>query len=342
MGYVLGLDGGGTKTDLLLFTTDGRLMAHVRGGSTNHEHFRGGFEEMFPVLDGMIHRALQQAGIAMGDIAAGVFGMAGIDIPSQKERMERHLKEMGLTQVLAVNDAFLGIKAGCEKGYGVCCVHGTGNAFAGIDPNGRWLQVGGTGFCIGDLPGAGGMAREILYAIYGQFYAMMPPTSMSEKLFQRLGITDPGQLVEALYAQYYTGKLQPKDVIEILYQSVEEGDPAAAEVLDRIADRLARSLAGCIANLDFGQEVDIVLIGSANLKGKAHLLTERYRQMTQRYTGKRCRTIPLHLPPAAGAVLWALEKVHGAVSPELRNRVIAELTNPSLSNLCISYNHNPA
>ena len=328
MGYVLGADGGGTKTDIFIFHTDGTLVASARGGAANHEVYPGGFSEMTPVFDALCERALRAAGLRAQDVCASVFGLAGLDIPSQKTRMEAHLISRGFHAPFVINDAFLGIKAMCPNGAGVGFVNGTGNSFGGIDLEGNWLQVGGTGLAVGDLSGARGMAEAVLQAVYGAFYCMQPATAMADKFLRLVGAKDESELVERIYQRYFFGDIQPKEIIAILYDSAEEGDAAALALLDTLAERLARSLGGLIGRLSFGDTVDIVLIGSANLKGKAHLLTQRVRERTQALTGKACRMLPLALPPAVGAVLWAIEQVDGAVGPQVRARVLAALSEP--------------
>ena len=325
MAYVLGVDGGGTKTDVFLFRTDGKLVASAHGGAANHEAYPGGFEEMTPVFDALCDQALCAAGVRAQDVRASVFGLAGIDIPSQKARMERHLCARGFDAPFVINDAFLGIKAMCPDGVGVGFVNGTGNSFGGIDRQGNWLQVGGTGLAVGDLSGARGMADAVLKAVYGSFYCMQPATIMADKLLRLIGAKDEGELVERIYQRYFFGDIQPKEIIAILYDAAQEGDAAALALLDTLAERLARSLGGLIGRLSFADTVDIVLIGSANLKGKAYLLTQRVLERTQALTGKACRMRPLDLPPAAGAVLWALERADGPVSGPVRERVLASL-----------------
>lgn len=46
MKYVLGVDGGGTKTHAVLFDGDGNLVDMVEWGPTNHESLREGFVEL--------------------------------------------------------------------------------------------------------------------------------------------------------------------------------------------------------------------------------------------------------------------------------------------------------
>ena len=325
MEYILGLDGGGTKTDCYIFTGDGRLVAHVNGGATNHEQYEGGFDEMTPVFDRIVGDALAQASIRPEDLAASVFGMAGIDVPSQKTRMEDYLAAHGLKNSLVVNDSFLGIKAGCPKGYGISFVNGTGNSVGGVDKKGNQLQVGGTGEYFGDLNGASGMSGAVVCAVYSMFYRCGPATSMAEKFFRLLGIDAPEQFTEAIYEAVFTGKVSHKDIHnEVLYVAANEGDTVALDLLRAFGSQFALSIGGCINHLCFDDCVDVVLIGSASLKARSPVMLDTCREKTEALTGKKINMIPLENPPAAGALIWAAQLAFGdARAEKLREQIIA-------------------
>lgn len=313
MEYILGLDGGGTKTDCYIFTKDGELAAFASGGATNHEKYDGGFDEMTPVFDAIVGEAMAKLSIGPADIAASVYGMAGIDVPSQKIRMEDYLAKKGFKNALVVNDSFLGVKAGCTKGYGISFVNGTGNSVGGVDRDGKQLQVGGTGEFFGDLNGATGMSGAVICAVYSMFYRCGEKTSMAEKFFALLGIESPEQFTEAIYDQYFAGTLTNKDIHnEVLYKAANEGDTVALSLLKSFGDQFALSIGGCINNLNFGEEVEVVLIGSASLKALSPVMMDHCRERIEALTGKKITMLPLSNPPAAGALIWAAELAFGS------------------------------
>ena len=325
MEYILGLDGGGTKTDCYIFTRDGELAAYANGGATNHEKYDGGFDEMTPVFDEIVGGALSQLSIRPADLAASVYGMAGIDVPSQKTRMENYLAAKGFKNAIVVNDSFLGIKAGCPKGYGISFVNGTGNSVGGVDKDGKQLQVGGTGEYFGDLNGASGMSGAVVCAVYSMFYRCGPATSMAEKFFRLLGISAPEQFTEAIYDAVFTEKVSHKDIHnEVLYVAANEGDAVALDLLRAFGTQFAQSIGGCINNLRFDDCVDVVLIGSASLKARSPVMLDTCREKTEALTGKKINMIPLQNPPAAGALIWAAQLAFGdAQTDKIRDKIIA-------------------
>ncbi len=325
--YVLGVDGGGTKTDAYIFDTEGNLVSKYTGGATNHEQYEGGFEEMKPVFADIVGNAAKLAGISISDISGTVCGLSGIDVPYQKTRMDAYMDVLGFENYRIINDSFLGVKAACPRGYGISFVNGTGNSVGGIDRTGRWLQVGGTGLDFGDLNGASGMTGKVILAVFSQFYRCGKATSMSEKFFKLLGIDDPEHFAEAVYDKVYTGQISNKDIHnDVLYAAVEEGDEVAIEVVKACAHQFALGIAGCIRNLEFDDAVDVVLIGSASLKAKSPLLIASLKEYVSELSGKEINTIPLAVPPACGAVLWALELAGVEITSGLREKVTAEIS----------------
>lgn len=327
--YVMGLDGGGTKTDVFIFDTAGALISKASGGPTNHEAYDGGFDEMTPVFDGIVYEALGGCGLAPGDIASSVFGMAGIDVPSQKARMEAYVEKLGFAAPMVFNDSFLGIKAACPAGFGISFVNGTGNSVGGIDRAGHWLQVGGTGEAFGDIGGAPGMTREVICAVYSSFYRCGEQTSMADKFLELLGITDKALFTEAIYDQLYTEKVTHRDVHnQVLYAAAAEGDGVALGLLRHFGHEFGRSIAGCALGLDFASEseIEVALIGSASLKAKLPIMLEECSAEAERLTGKHISLIPLAVPPALGAVLWALENACGKpVCADVREKIAAAI-----------------
>lgn len=308
---VLGVDGGGTKTEYMLFDTKGNLIDCMRGGATNHECLAGGMAELEVLLNETILLFLGRNGLSPADLAASVFGMAGADVPKQRSALSAVLSRMGFGNFLVVNDAFLGVKAGIRQGCGICAVNGTGNTVAGIDRTGRILQVAGCGWVSGADGGAAAIALQALRSVYEEHFCLGPRTMMTPGVMRLLRIEDPENFIEALYDRYYTGDIAPKEILDVLFDCGNAGDKAATDILRRVGGQIARCIAGCSKRLNFGDELDVVLVGSVMLKASCPILLDELKAETAALAGKTVRFIPLDVPPAAGAVYWAMELALG-------------------------------
>ncbi|MCR2805153.1 N-acetylglucosamine kinase [Paenibacillus soyae] len=325
--YVIGVDGGNSKTDYYLFDLSGGLADHIRAGTCSHEQFQDGYASAYRVMNEQITLLLSRNGLSIKDAAAGAFGLAGADVPSQKAKLNEVVEQIGFTRYALDNDSFLGIKAGSERGYGICSINGSGVCTGGISPSGARLQIGGVGSEVsGDEGGGFYLGRRVIRAIYDGFYRLGPETVMTATVMELLGAPGKESFMESALEAMWARTLPYTELVTTLLKSAENGDAVAMGIVDHSARQLAYSTVGCLSHLDFADDepVDIVMAGSVWVKAASPVMRDRYKQIVSELTGRKCRFILLQEPPAAGAVLWALELAHGGgpLDAELRRKVI--------------------
>ncbi|NQX70051.1 N-acetylglucosamine kinase [Paenibacillus alba] len=310
--YIIGVDGGNSKTDYFLFDTQGNFIDHIHTSTCSHEQFKDAYVSTFRIMNEHIQHLLTRNQLSMADIAAGAFGLAGADIPSQKEQLCEVIERIGFTNYALDNDSFLGVKAGSAQGYGICSINGSGTVTGGISPSGKRLQVGGVGSELsGDEAGGFFLARKALRAVYDSLYRMGPETELKSPVMELLQVDRKELFMEFALDGMLKRSLPITKLVQILFASADQGDAVALAILDNTAKQLAYSTVGCMHNLDFGQNVDIILAGSVWVKAESPLLLQTYKDYVTRMTDHTCQFIILQVPPATGAVLWALELAHG-------------------------------
>jgi len=329
--HIIGVDGGNSKTDYFLFDLDGNFVDHINTGTCSHEQFADAYASTFRIMNENIQALLTRNQLTISDIAAGAFGLAGADIPTQKENLCRVMEDIGFKHYALDNDSFLGIKAGSEKGYGICSINGSGTVTGGISPSGKRLQVGGVGSELsGDEAGGFYLARKVLRAVYDAYYRMGPATAMTEPVMELLRIPSQEFFIDYALTGLLQRTLPTTRLVQILFACADHGDPAALDIIEHSSKQLACSTVGCMHNLDFNHEVDIILAGSVWVKAESPLLFAKYKQYIEQLTEHHCNYILLQVPPATGAVLWALEIAHGhPVDMDTRKKVIGRVENLS-------------
>lgn len=327
--YVIGVDGGGTKTHYALSDSNGKLMSFIQGGPGNHEVYPDGYKGVSKEIKGSIYKLLQQSRLKPKDIDYSIFGLAGVDTKRQQKELSKIICETGIRNFKVFNDAFLGIKAGSDKGYGVCSINGTGTCCVGIDKNGDWLQIGGTGWSFGDEAGGGYIGDVVIRKVYDSIYRCGQQTIMKEMLFEKLGIDEESDFVDAVYEKVYSNKIKIADLSKIAFYTANEGDEVALELLRHSGREMAKSVIGVIRRLNFyyEEEIDIVIAGSVNLKGENPALIRMFKQEVCYGVKNKVRFIALQVPPVAGAVLWATEELNKGKNPDIRKRVLREFKN---------------
>lgn len=324
--YIIGVDGGGTKTDYLLFTTEGEFVDAYKVGSRSHEILDGGFAEVEEKVLADLEYLLKKNSISASSIAAAAFGMAGIDTPVQLEQMNKILDKSFLKNYVAANDSVLGIKAGCPSGIGICCINGTGSVSTGIDEDGKILQVGGIGLATGDYAGGYIIATLAVGAVYDYYYRCGDATILVDKLMNLFGLSSHEEIYNFISSRFYTERSLDKEIITILFDAANAGDARSVEIVKDVAREQAKSVSGCIRNLNFSKVPEIVLAGSVWTKANCPLMVSYFKECITKYTGLQVDPFPLQVIPAVGAIIWATELALGhPVTPKQRESILKNM-----------------
>lgn len=308
--YVLGIDGGGTKTDLLLFDSFGNPIDDLRVGPTNHEVYDNGFEQVKVVIKKALSELLGRNHLSVSDIVSSVWGLAGLDSEAQISEARSILEAMGLKNMTLCNDSFLGIKAGTSRGVGICSINGTGTVVTGIDEKGKMIQVGGIGLASGDSAGGGFIAQNVIQIAYNELFRCGKHSSLTPFVMELFEIPSKEFFVERYIATYMAGdwheRKYDKDLIQALFKAADEGDIAATDFIIGMAHELGKSVVGCVLELAFEEEIEIILAGSIWTKVRNPLLLEAFTAFVSSKIQQKLHIKYLEELPAIGAVQWAL------------------------------------
>src|SRR5690606_12223833 len=142
MTYVLGVDGGNTKTVALVATTSGRIVGYGRGGCGDIS--AGPSEEpAFAQIARAADVYLTMRGAARDSVALSYYCLAGADWTEDYAFIERSLAHKGGSgRVLVGNDALGALRAGSHDGTGIVISCGTGIAAAARNADGSFWHTG--------------------------------------------------------------------------------------------------------------------------------------------------------------------------------------------------------
>lgn len=315
---LLGVDGGGTKTDLFLFDTHGKRLGHLRevGSCIDlSQPDRYGYTKK--VLGSWIDRLCAQAGVERREISSAVFGLAGIDIREEHDKTLQVIGELLHAKIEVCNDSMMGVLAAAPKGVGVACACGTWTATSGRNRKGEILQVSGIGPISTESAGGYFLALEALRYVYSARYRDGVPTVLTRGVLDILHLEPSADLHEQFHQNNLRlSKEQILQLSKLVFQSAKEEDAVAKEILCTMAHTLAENTAGCIKNLNFEEQVTIVLSGSIWVKTDYLPLKKIYMQEVQKRVSCACDFLLLQEAPALGAVLQAYRIATGKDVPE--------------------------
>lgn len=321
--YIIGVDGGNTKTDYLLFDIDANFIDGKRCGTCSHEAPSvGGFDGAYQIMNQNIKALLEKNNLTIEDVSAGVFGLAGVDAPFQKEALEEAVRKIGFNKYAVVNDGFLGIKAASKTGTGVCSINGTGTVNVGIDEIGNWMQVGGIGYVAGDEAGGSFLARQAVRIAFDECFRYGPKTEVTKDVFAMYGINDKSEFSNAIVGS----RVDSTYLIKSLFNRANEQDSEAIRVLRLAGENMARSIAGVIKELNILEPIQVIQAGSVWAKATNNEMSDCFKETVKRLTNKNCEFIVLNEPPVMGAILWALELANGNLpSNEIKDKVLKQI-----------------
>lgn len=321
--YIIGVDGGNTKTDYLLFDITGKFIDGMRCGTCSHESPKiGSFEGAYLEMNKQINLLLSRNNLVIEDVVSGAFGLAGVDAPFQKKALEEAVEKIGFTKYAVVNDGFLGIKAASKTGTGVCSINGTGTVNVGIDEDGNWMQVGGIGYVAGDEAGGSFLARAAVRLAFDECFRFGPKTKVTEYVFKMYEIESKKDLSNAIVGK----KVDSTYLIKALFSCANEGDEASINVLRTAGENMGRSISGCISEINIVEPIQVILAGSVWAKATNNEMLEAFKETVTKLTNKNCDFIVLKEPPVLGAILWALELANNKLpSGDLKQFVLNQV-----------------
>jgi N-acetylglucosamine kinase-like BadF-type ATPase len=303
---ILGVDGGNSKTALLVATTEGELIASLRGPGTNtHAVGPDAVAEVIGVL-------VAESGIDL-PVDHGVFFLCGADAPSDIAGLERAIGGRGWARAVTVdNDTFALLRAGTDAPDAVAVICGAGINVVGRAAGGRVARYPSLGWETGDWGGAVMLGREVLRLAARGEDGRGEPTALTEIVRDHFNAAT----VEDVGADVYYGRLQQSRLAELAPQVVAAAarDAVALSLVERLAVEIGLMARRAMRDLGVA-EADIVL-GGGMLQSGEGLLYETVLE----HLPEGARAVAVHDPPSLGSALAALDAAGASVDAKARLR----------------------
>src|SRR5690349_21044506 len=108
------IDGGNSKTDVIIGDIEGDILAFVRGPGSNPQII--GVGPAVALLHDLLHQARAEAGIAPLTLARAEVYLAGVDLPEEVDIVGTAVRERAWAAETRVdNDTFALMRAGTDE-----------------------------------------------------------------------------------------------------------------------------------------------------------------------------------------------------------------------------------
>ncbi|GIE57080.1 hypothetical protein Aoc01nite_24820 [Actinoplanes octamycinicus] len=308
----LAVDGGNSKTDVLLGDTSGRVLAVVRGGTSSPHNI--GLPGTIEVLGKLIAAAYAQAGLPADlPVDAIAVYLAGADLPIEVTRLREAIAAQGWARHTQVdNDCFALLRAGTSMPDAVTVVCGAGNNCVGRAADGRTARFVALGPISGDWGGGHDLADYTLRAAARGEDGRGRPTALSAAVAAHFGLPT----VEAVSIALHLGDLPMTRIPELtplLFEVAATGDDVASTLITRQAREILAQHRVAATRLDLLARPHALVLGGGVLQARHPQLHDQVLAGAQAQAPLVEVTV-LSTPPVAGAALLALDAL-GALPP---------------------------
>lgn len=299
MGFVVGIDGGGTKTSVLCCNKDGEKIAATKFGPFNLNSIG---EEAFTYLLKEICLYIEHEKEAHGECEALCIGAAGISNTRMQELVSSSMNKHKITNWKLVGDHEIALCGALDGKSGIGVIAGTGSICFGCDGNGLYERAGGWGHLIGDAGSGYALGRDALVAITKAYDGYGKHSEISDMLSSEMQLSTRAQIISYVYSN-------DKSAISALAPIVEKacslGDTVAKEIITKNACALAYMVETVAKKLSLSK-TNVAMLGGL-LSNQTNLRATFIEKMHEIDPDKSCID-PLH-NAATGAIMMALEMV---------------------------------
>jgi glucosamine kinase len=286
-----GIDGGGTKTLAVVVDQDGVERGRGLAGSANYGVV--GQERAVAHINAAVSQALAQTD-NVGKLAAAWIGLAGVDRPTDRQRLFPLLQPLAPVIELG-NDGELALAA-LPRTQGVAVIAGTGAIVLGRDGRNEVIRASGWGHVFGDEGSGYDVGRLALQAAARAADGRGPSTALLPALVEHWNFSDPTGLIDRVYHDSRPGDIAR--LSSVVFSVAREGDLTARRIVRHAAEELALAVETVANGLSFAEGELPLAIGGGLLTGQADLRRSLLRRLRRRL---RLGSVEIVAEPALSA-----------------------------------------
>jgi N-acetylglucosamine kinase-like BadF-type ATPase len=319
MSYVLGVDGGTSKTKALISRIDGTIVGHsLTGGSNIYDS-----DPQARLANAMLapELAVEAAGLRPEDIDFSVFSMSGADWSEDMVlfRSAARARSFG-RQIRVVNDAIGGLYAGLPRLSAVAVICGTHAACAARNDSGEiwhnsfWQLVGG----------AYDLGQAALKAVYTQELGITPATSLTPALLEYFDQSSVPELLHRQTALFADPFPSLANLAPLVIDHAGSRDAVALEIVISQGRELGRYALAAARKVDIVTSSYDLVLGGSVFQHTSAILPDAIAS-TMRESSPEVNVIFSQHEPVVGALFLALEEAGALIDESLISRIVETL-----------------
>jgi len=296
--YVIGIDGGGTRTVAVISNLKEKIVRKIETGPTNPNKI--GFEKAISNLKELISKLSRNKKIKFAYL--GLAG--GLERDKKKrDKIKRELQKLFNFPIFVEGDQRIAFRSGTDERDGVVVIAGTGAIAMGWK-KGKEAISGGWDWLIGDQGSGFWVGKKVLEEIGKAVDGRRKDFKLRKFIFKKLKIKKESDLYKNFYSPNFVVK------VALLSKFVDEfskkNDKFSKKILVEAGKEIAEMAISVIKKLGFEKEkFPVVLVGGM-------FKSEIFRKVVERKIKNVAEKAKFILPkeePVIGAIKLAIEKI---------------------------------
>jgi N-acetylglucosamine kinase-like BadF-type ATPase len=305
MGYVIGVDGGGTKTTAALVDETLAVRGRATTGAANPHSV--GVEVAANNIADAVGEALAQAGVALAQVGSLCLCLAGLDSDLDLPVPRAAVNKLGFTGPAIFENDVVGAWAGATEAQpGIVLIGGTGATGLGMNVRGQFWRTDGWDYVLGDAGSGYAIGLAGIQLAIQALDGRGRPTPLAAALAAAYGVAD----AEELHRLWDGGRLRKLEIAAFaphVSQAAHAGDAQAQAILARAGRDQAESAIGIVRQLSLERATfPVCLIGGVFHAGP--WVTEPLKALLDA-VAPGAEVVPARHPPEVGAALLARQRV---------------------------------
>jgi N-acetylglucosamine kinase-like BadF-type ATPase len=305
MRYVIGIDGGGTKTTAAVVGEDNVLVGSATSGPSNRRS--AGMESASANIAEAVTEALQKAGVTLDGLAGICMCLAGFDTDLDLSVPQRAMRILDFGGPTIFENDVVGAWAGAtEVNPGIVAIGGTGATALGMNARGEFWRTDGWDTLLGDEGSGYAVGLAAIRAAMRMFDGRIPPTPLVHALDQAFGVQTAEDMRRLVDSTPF-GKYEVASFARHVSEAAAAGDTLAGDILRRAGEALAETVAAVVRILGMRDEAfPISTVGSV-IRDEPWVAGP-FREAVKVIAPQATIRAPLH-PPEMGAALLCFKRL---------------------------------
>lgn len=308
---LVGVDGGGSKTRVMIGTADGEILTTLDGPKSAVTP--GEAARSADVIGELVTRALAEVAQPGAVLPRVLYcGVAGTGRDEERKALHAALDAKELAEEVVIDsDGLIAMYDALDDRAGILLVVGTGSIAYGRSPAGEIVRCGGWGPAFGDEGSGGWIGRRALSIVAASSDGREPPTAL---LFPILAATQCEDVQDLVPWAAAADARAFASLASVVFSTAAAGDPRANALVTLAAEELVLHIRALARQLFTDERAAVAVALSGGLMERGSPLRKRLEQrLKSAVPGAQLRVEDVL--PARGALRAAARRTRLPTSP---------------------------